>query len=357
MKINIKKDQMTKDERWTALLQRKPLDRVPVYAFAHGFCGVHSGLGLADVYSSPLKTFNAITSVSKKFGWQDLPIICYAATGAWEFGGDIQMPENKYDQALKVTRRPVSKPEDIDSLMIPDVQTAGIYPLAMEVSKLQATSGEGLIMVQVSGPWALACNICGVENIARWALKSPHLVHKIQEKVLPFSISVLDYWVKTFGAERIFPWVGGAALANNSLISPRMFSEFVLPYMKKLYNAAHRMKFKHLYIHICGEQNMNLPFWAQLDYGDPGILSFGTEVKLETAGKMFPKDIIMGNIDTGVLLNGTPDQVYKLTNETIEEGKKCPGGFMLAPGCEMPPNAPEENMWAMMQAVSDFGFY
>ena len=46
-----------------------------------------------------------------------------------------------------------------------------------------------------------------------------------------------------------------------------------------------------------------------------------------------------------------------LQKKTIAEGRKCPGGFMLAPGCEMPPMAPEENMWAMMQAVSDFGWY
>lgn len=357
MQVNLRKDQMTKDDRWTALLNREPMDRIPVYAFAHGFCGKHAGLSLSDVYSSPQKTFDAITRVSEKFGWQDLPIICYAGLGAWEFGGDIQMPQSDYDQAPKVIRRPVSKPEDIDSLKVPEVQTAGIYPIAMEVAKLQAKSGAKPIMVQTIGPWSLACNICGMENVARWALKAPDLVHKIQERVLPFSINVLAYWVETFGAERILPWVGGTATANNNMISPKLFSELVLPYMKKLYEAAQRLNLKHIYIHICGEQNMNLPYYTQLDYGDPGILSFGTEVDLGTAGKMFPNDIIMGNIDTGVLLSGTPDHVYEITRNTIEMGKKCPGGFMLAPGCEMPPMAPEENMWAMMQAVSDFGWY
>jgi uroporphyrinogen decarboxylase len=127
--------------------------------------------------------------------------------------------------------------------------------------------------------------------------------------------------------------------------------------MKELYKEVRAMGVKHIYVHFCGDQNRNLPYWAQIDYGDPGILSFGHEVDLETAGKYFPKDIIMGNIEPVVIQTGTPEKVYELTKNVIEKGKKCPGGFMLAPGCEMPPLAPEENVWAIMQAVSDFGWY
>ena len=81
------------------------------------------------------------------------------------------------------------------------------------------------------------------------------------------------------------------------------------------------------------------------------------EVDIETAAEYFPGDIITGNINPSVLQTGTPEDVYKLTKQAIEKGKKCPGGFMLAPGCEMPPRTPEQNILAMMQAVSDFGWY
>ena len=65
----------------------------------------------------------------------------------------------------------------------------------------------------------------------------------------------------------------------------------------------------------------------------------------------------MGNIEPAIIQTATPEEVYELTRKVIEKGKKCPGGFMLAPGCELPPRAPEENLWAIMQAVSDFGWY
>ena len=51
---------MTKDERWIALLNRQPLDRIPVFGFAAGFCTVHCRLTIADAYNNPKKCFDAI---------------------------------------------------------------------------------------------------------------------------------------------------------------------------------------------------------------------------------------------------------------------------------------------------------
>jgi uroporphyrinogen decarboxylase len=355
--IKIRKDRMTKDERWISLLNRKRLDRIPVFAFAFGFCTIHSGLSIADAYNKPEKLFDAITRTSAKFGWQDLPMIAYASFGGWEFGGEIKWPSGDFAQAPTLTRLPVNKEEDIEKLEVPDVRKAGIVPLMMEVSKMQERSGAALVASFTLGPWSLASNICGIERLCRWTLKKPDVVHRIQEKVLPFSVGLLRYWVESFGPDRLFPWIGGSASASNQLISPRHFERFVLPYMKALYSEAHAMGIKHIYCHICGEQNLNLPYWAQLNFGDPGFLSFGHEVDLERAAEYFPKDVIMGNIEPARLQTGTAEEVYELTRKTIEKGKNCPGGFMLAPGCELPPMTPEENLWAMMQAVSDHGWY
>jgi len=357
VKINLRKDRMTKDERWIALLNRQPLDRIPVYGFAMGFSTVHCGSTIAEFYNKPEKAFNAVTQTTAEFGWQDLPIINYAALGAWEFGGDIKWPSGEFDQAPTVTRKPVNTEEDVDKLQVPDVKTAGIVPLTMEVAKMQAQSGAALIGAMTMGPWSLASNICGPELLCKWTIKRPELVHEIQQKVLPFSVALLHYWVDTFGTDRLLPWVGGTAAASNQLISPKQFEQFYLPYMKELYDEAHATGLKHIYCHICGEQNLNLPYFAQLDFGEPGILSFGHEVDLETATKYFPKDIIMGNIEPAFIQTATPEEVYQVTRRVIDKGKKCLGGFMLAPGCELPPRTPEENLWAMMQAVSDFGWY
>ena len=339
------------------MFNRQPLDRIPVHGFAQGFSAVQCGLTIADVYNKPEKAFDAITKTAAKFGWQDLPIISYASMGGWEFGGDIKWPSPEFGQAPTVVCFPVKSEEDIDNLQVPDVKKAGIVPLMMEVSKLQERSGAALIECISLGPWSLACNIAGVETICRWCLKKPDLVHKLEKKVLPFSIAVIRYWKDTFGVDCVLPWVGGSAAASNQLISPKIFEQFVLPYMKQFYDEVHAMGFKHIFIHICGEQNANLPYWAQLNYGDPGIISIGHEVELEKAAEYFPHDIIMGNIEPAGIMSKSPEAIYQATQAVIAKGRKCPGGFMLAPGCEMAPKTPEDNVWAMMQTVSDFGWY
>jgi len=58
-----------------------------------------------------------------------------------------------------------------------------------------------------------------------------------------------------------------------------------------------------------------------------------------------------------VIQAGRPEKVYELARICIEKGRRHPGGFMLGPGCEMPPKAAPYNVWTMMKAVSDFGWY
>ncbi|MBW1804264.1 MAG: methyltransferase, partial [Deltaproteobacteria bacterium] len=52
-----------------------------------------------------------------------------------------------------------------------------------------------------------------------------------------------------------------------------------------------------------------------------------------------------------------PEEVYEATRKVVEEGKNLPGGFIFAPGCELPPMASFENVRMMTKAVEDFGRY
>ena len=71
----------------------------------------------------------------------------------------------------------------------------------------------------------------------------------------------------------------------------------------------------------------------------------------------FPNDIIMGNIEPAIIQNASPEQVYEQAKLCIIKGKKHPGGFILAPGCELPIMAPPYNVWMLKKAINDFGWY
>ena len=53
----------------------------------------------------------------------------------------------------------------------------------------------------------------------------------------------------------------------------------------------------------------------------------------------------------------TLEKIAPSIEEAIEKGKKCPGGYVLMGGCEIPIMAPPYNVWMIRKAISDFGWY
>ena len=171
-----------------------------------------------------------------------------------------------------------------------------------------------------------------------------------------FMIDLAQYYADSFGAPRVILDIGDPS-TSNQVISPKQFENFVLPYATNLADRVLGTGIKHIFLHACGEQNANLPLWSTVPLGNPGIVSVGHEVDLDIASKYFPGHVIMGNIEPALIQTGTPDRIYEAARVCIIKGRKHLGGFILSPGCELPPLAPEPNVWAIIQAVSDYGWY
>jgi uroporphyrinogen decarboxylase len=350
-----RQDKMTEKERLEALLNRQPVDRVSFDTFTSAFAAAMVGYSKVDIYEDPEKAFWAKLRTQEMFGaWGFIPY-SGGAPCAREFGGKVEMPTSEYAMAPSLSRPAVQSEEDVWKLEVPNVKTAGMLPLRMRFSKLQAEHG---LPITFSCVGILSCVglITGVETMCRWMIKRPELVHRLCRIVTDFHVAIAEYWVDTFGSEHMLPCVGAPTEANQ-IISPKQFKEFFLPYQKEVHERLFALGVRHIYTHICGEQNLNLPLWAQLPMGDPGIVSFGHEVDLDTASKYFPNDIIMGNVEPAVIQTGTPEEVYELSRICIEKGEKHSAGFMLAPGCECPAKAPPYNVWMMRKAINDFGWY
>jgi len=356
-----RKSTMTDKERVEALLRRDKPDRVPVWPFAMGFPMVYTGTSIADAYNKPKLSLDVGRRVAKEFGWLFFAMgTGYAAFGGWEFGGEIKWPSGEFAQAPSVLHHAAETPDDVMNLKMPDVRNAGIVPLVVEGLKL-ALEGAGdnepfKIVFQLEGTFNVACNIPGADKMCKWMIKKPEVAHHLLRLATDYLVELALYYKELFGTERVSGF-GGEPSASNDLISAKQFEEFVLPYQKETNEKFLEMGFKTRIMHICGEQNLNLPHWAKIPMGDPGIVSFGHEVDLETAAKHFPNDIIVGNLEPAIIQVRTPEEVYEATKVVLEKGKNLGTGYIFAPGCEMPPMAPIENIKAMNKAVDDFGWY
>jgi uroporphyrinogen decarboxylase len=350
------KERMTSAERMQAVAQGRRPDRVPFLPFANGFCAKITGYDVADVYRDPEKSLRIQLLTKEILGHDGSPQFTYASMGAWEFGGQIKYPDGDYAHAPSVTKRPISKPEDVKTLAVPNVETAGFYP--MLIAFADRVSGMGLpVTFKLGTPFTVAGSIMGEDLMLRWLLKYPELVHEVLGKVTTFLVNVARFFADRYGPDRVTPFEGAPTEANQ-VISPKQFETFALPYLIDYHRQVLDLGVKRFTTHVCGEQNANLELWKQVPMGEGGVMSFGQEVDLDRAIEVLGDAVVIaGNVNTTTLQWGSPGEVYEATRQAVMKGRKAPRGYILMPGCELPPSTPFANIYYLRKALNDFGFY
>jgi uroporphyrinogen decarboxylase len=349
----LKKPEMTQNERIEALLLRKPVDCVPFVHKGYSFCASNVGIPKADIFEFPEKSYLAQKWTMEQYHAEQAPFYTFVAYGSWEFGGEIAWPQDRWASGPSVSKKPVQTLEDLYSLELPDVKVAGCLPRMMEFARLQEKHQTQIGFIYGS-PFTFCANLCGVDKFLEWAASEPDAVHKVMRLMTDHLKQVADWFIGTFGAERVLPRM---ASPTDGLISPRMYERLVLPYRLELHEYVLQKGVSHIYDHICGEQNKNLPLLARLPWGNPGILSFGHEVDLMKAAELFPNEIISGNIDPALIVKGTPEEVYEACRKNIELGKQIKSGFIFMGGCDIPATVPAYHIYLMSKAAEEFGKY
>jgi len=115
-----------------------------------------------------------------------------------------------------------------------DVQTSGRLAMVIEAAaELKALLPEAQVKVPVSGPFSLAANLCGLENLLCDCLTDPDTVSQCLEKLTQNQIRFRDA-ITAAGLEATF----FESAATPPLVPPQMFSAMVLPALKKLIDGA-----------------------------------------------------------------------------------------------------------------------
>src|SRR5690242_16156130 len=151
-----------------------------------------------------------------------------------------------------------------------------------------------------------------------------------------------------------------SAFAGGGLISRQHYTEFVLPYEKKVIAGIKSRYDIPVYTHTCGAIGDRLDLMADtgtngIDTLDPPPL--GT-VELSDAKRLLAgRQFIKGNLDpVNTVLMGTPDQVFEAARGRI--GTAGPGGgYILSTACSVAPAAPVANIMKLREAVEEFGRY
>jgi uroporphyrinogen decarboxylase len=336
-------------------------DRVPFIPFIFGFTALNCGWSIKDCYLDARRSFTAMLRTQEQYEYDGGPLYGYAAVGPWEFGGEVKMPTGEFDQAPTILKYAVETEDDVDRLRVPeDIMQAGAVPIMYEFCKLQDSLGMP-VTVQMGSAFTMAANTVEPSRFLRWMVKKPDVAHQLLRVVTDFLVQLGRKWVELFPGRMITAFDGGPT-ESNDLISKKQFEEFALPYYREIHEKSLAAGITHFFTHACGEQNLNLPLYREIEFGQPGgppgMLSVGHEVDLTRAIEvMGDKAVILGNVEPAQILCGEPEVVWELTKEAVLKGRDAPVGYVLMSGCDVPPNAPPYNMFTMLKAARYYGQY
>jgi uroporphyrinogen decarboxylase len=180
----------------------------------------------------------------------------------------------------------------------------------------------------------------------------PGLVHALFAKGLQIAIEM----TRAMRAAGVELFMLGDASASCDVISPQHFREFVLPYYKTYCTEVRRLG-ALTYVHVCGNQTPLAEMLADsgVDCIEPMDPSRGVD-PADMKRRVGQRVALMGGVSTLTLLHGTSQEVE-------EEAKKCilkagrEGGYILAAGCMVPRDTPEDNIRALVNTAHEFGRY
>lgn len=336
---------MTLKEQILQAFRRVPSDRALATTFGLGMWTIrHWGAQFGQIAADPKAYADMVIRTNEKLR---SPMV-YVGSGfnnylAAAMGGTIkERPLGAPDLEAPIIR---THADELDALNPEDVANDPVIQGIWETTRLvaQAIGDEVVVTVTAWGPFTLAGQIFGVEDFMRATYK-----RKVEvQKTLEFATQLLKAFYRPLLEEKVIPVMAiSDPTASGDLISARVFRTFSQPYLQDLIRWGHGYDVM-TWLHICGDTTDKLEDIAATE-ADCFSLDYKVNVataKERLAGRM----CIAGNINpVAVMDQGTPDDVRAAGQACLEAGANG-GGFILTPGCDVPPTVPEENLLAMLE--------
>ncbi len=252
------------------------------------------------------------------------------------FGAKIIFHKNSVPECSEYI---VKSMDDLKYLKSPDVyKSERTFDRIKGAEEFRKRLGESVPVIGwIEGPLAEACNLVGVSEMLMKTILEPDFARVLYEKCMitakAFALAQIEAGCDVIG-------IGDAICSQ---ISADYYRDEIMPLHKNLVEFI-QSKGAKVKLHICGDITHILP---HIKVVAPDILDIDWMVDMNNAFNILGPDIIRcGNLDpVSVILNSSPKQISKLTQELIrkEKGRK----FILSAGCEIPPDTPHENLRAM----------
>ena len=352
---------MNSKQRCLAAIRGDPLDRTPVFPLLMFLAADRSHMPYRRYATDGQALADAQLKVRQEYGVDAITSCSDAFRVSADLGGEMAYPEDRTPYLLKPL---VTSQDDLNHLKKPDFSPHGRMMDRVNATRamVKAAGDECLVLGWVDMPFAEACSLCGVSEFMLMLIEQPELAHNLLEFLTEIVIDFALAQVEA-GAPMI-----GAGDAAASLISPRSYRQFALPYEQRVCQAVHAAGKSAtiaagksatsaaggglVKLHICGKTTHLLADVVQsgadlfnVDY----LVDLAAARKVyEAAGKCFK-----GNLDpVGDMLQASAEECSQVAARCLQlaQGSR----YMLSAGCEVPAAVTDAVFKAFCQAPQTF---
>ena len=341
-------DQMTPFERMTAYNKGEPVDRLPCVPIVGNTAARVIGVKVSELRGNGRLIAQAQIAAYHRFGYDIIRIFTDLYTQAEAMGARVHYPD---DETAYLAAPALDSVAEVDRLEPADPLRDGNLPQHLEAMKIAVNEvgREVAVTGAVTGPFTNASFLIGAEQLVRLTLKNPSVVHRLcalsLETALRYSQAIIDAGCAPSLTD---------AMSSCTVISPKQFQEFSLPYLKRLIDYIHS-RGKAVTLHICGKTSK---IWELMVAAGADCISIDNEADLLQAKQMVGDRVrLMGNVrPSEVMLEGDPAAVRTAVRDCVHKAHDNPRGYIVASGCSLPTESPFVNIQAMLDAVREIGY-
>jgi len=342
---------MTSKERVHAALRRQPTDRVPIFLWFHPDTAVRLGkfLGIPpSLVGEAMGNDVRQAWVNNNYAMEG---ITHEHEGEWhvDFWGIKWVKRGAFNQAegyplekaapseVRAYLFPLAHSEELLAQMEPVVRAAGSHFIGCDVSPCV---------------FEMYCRLRGMERALLDLVEQQELAEGLLARCADFAVLLAEQACARFPLDWL--WAGDDVASHRGLMmSPETWRRLIKPHLQRVVAVG---KAQGLWVayHCCGALREIIPDLIEIgvdvlnpiQYGCPGMGPAGLK-------RDFGKELtFMGGLDNlRTIPYGTPEQVYRSTLELIEVLSADGGGYILAASHTIPPETPQHNIFALLEAA------
>jgi len=341
-----------------AALKREPVDRVPIFMWLHPDTAKH----LSELLEiSPGRVAEAMGDdvrqawVSNNYAMEGVTHE-HEGQGHLDFWGIEWVKVGAFNQIRHFPLQDADK-DEISDYQYPydhiDELMRNMEPIVPGGSAVCSSENEFWIGCDVAPvQFEMVFRLRGMQNALLDMIAAPEVSEMMLEQAAAFAVRISEVACERFPLDWLF--VGDDVGSQRGMImSPQMWRATIRPNLARVFDVG-RSNGLWVAYHSCGSIRPIIPDLVEMGVqvlnpiqcNCPGMDAF--ELKKE-----FGKDLtFMGGVDTqGLLPNGTADDVRRETTRLLEGMTTDGGGYILAASHTVPPETPDENIFAMYAAV------